>query len=182
MARTELDAEAQHLLVWAVAAALRVYLVERQQVGEPEADLAVAGTASALLAAYDEGERVDAVAFRLASRLARSGRLDDGLVARAMAEGNLPLFLAALAVRSGLDQESVWEIFSAPGGEGAAMILRAAGLARDQAASTLLRLDPDMVEERIDRFDGQDEGEARGLLGLWRADPAYRSAIVRLRQ
>jgi uncharacterized protein (DUF2336 family) len=182
MARTELGAEAQHALVWAVAAALRLYLVERQDVGEPEADRAVAGAATALLAAYDEGERVDAVAMRLAARLARKDRLDDALLARAIAEGNLPLFLAALSVRSGLDQDSVWEIVSAPGGEGAALILRAAGLAREQAASILLRLDPDKVEDRIDRFDSLDESEARSLLSLWQADPAYRDAIARLRQ
>ncbi len=182
MARTELGAEAQHALVWAVAAALRVYLVEQQNVAEPEADQAVAAAAAALLAAYDEGERVDAVALRLAARLDRRGRLDDVLAARAMAEGNLPFFFAALSVRSGLDQESVWEIYSAPGGEGAALILRAAGLAREQAASILLRLDPDKVEDRIDRFDGLDESEARSLLSLWQADPAYRDAIARLRQ
>ncbi|HMJ94035.1 MAG TPA: DUF2336 domain-containing protein [Allosphingosinicella sp.] len=182
MARTELDAEAQHRLVWAVAAALRHYLVHRQYVAEPEADRAVAGAAGALLAAYDEGERVDAVALRLAARLARRGRLDDILVARSAAEGNLPLFLAALSVRSGLDQDSVWEIFSAPGGEGVALILRAAAVARDQAASILLRLDPDRVEEGIDRFDTVDESDARDLLSLWQADPAYRSALARLRQ
>ena len=182
MARTELGAEAQHFLVWAVAAALRVYLVERQDVAEAEADQAVAGAAASLLAAYDEGERVDAVAHRLAAQLARRGRLDDALVSRSVAEGNLPLFLAALSVRTGLDQDSAWEIFSAPGGEGAALILRAAGINREQAASILLRLDPDGVEEGIDRFDAVDEGQARSLLGLWQADPAYRSAIARLRQ
>lgn len=182
MARTELGAEAQHALVWAVAAALRLYLVERQDVGEPEADHAVAGAAAGLLASYDEGERVDAVALRLAARLARKGRLDDGLVSRSVAEGNLPLFLAALSVRSGLDPDSVWEIFSAPGEEGASLVLRAAAVAREQAASILLRLDPDRVEEGIDRFDAVDEAEARSLLGLWQADPAYRDAIARLRQ
>lgn len=182
MARTELGAEAQHMLVWTLAAALRLYLVERQNVAEPEADQAVAGAAAGLLATYDEGERVDSVALRLAARLARRGRLDDSLLARSMTEGNLPLFLAALSVRSGIDADSVWEIFSAPGGEGAALVLRAAGVAHDQAASILLRLDPERVEKGIDRFDSVDEAEARSLLSLWQADPAYRNAIARLRQ
>ena len=182
MARTELGAEAQHSLVWAVSAALRFYLTERQGIGEAQADQAVAGAATSLLASYDEGERVDSIALRLAARLHRRGRLDDAVVSRSIAEGNLPLFLASLSVRSGLDPDSVWEILSAPGGEGASLVLSAAGIAREQAASILLRLDPDKVEERIDRFDAVDEARARSLLSLWQADPAYRSAIARLRQ
>jgi hypothetical protein len=182
MARTELGAETQHALVWAVAAALRLYLVDRQDVDPVAADQAVAAAAGQMLAGYDEGQRVDAIALRLASRLSRHHRLDDALVVRALAEGNLPLFLAGLSVRGGLDPDSVWEVLSAPGGCGAPLLLRAAGIGRAEAGAILLRLDEEAAAERIDRFDAVEEAQARAVLSLWQADPGYRSAIARLSQ
>jgi uncharacterized protein (DUF2336 family) len=182
MARTELGAEAQHALVWTVAAALRFYLVEHQGVDAVEADRAVAAAAGQMLAGYDEGERVDAIALRLAARLARQNRLDDALLVRALAEGSLPLFLAALSVRSGLDPDSVWEVLSAPGGRGAPLLLRAAGVGRGAAGAILLRLDAEGIEKRIDQFDGLDETRASAMLGLWQTDPGYRDAIARISQ
>ena len=182
MARTELGAEMQHALVWTVAAALRLYLVDRQHVDPVAADQAVAAAAGQMLAGYDEGQRVDAIALRLAARLCRHRRLDDALIAQALAEGNLPLFLAGLSVRSGLDPDSVWEVLSAPGGSGAPLLLRAACIGRAEAGAILLRLDEETAAERIDRFDAADEMEARAVLSLWQADPGYRSAIARLSQ
>jgi hypothetical protein len=85
-----------------------------------------------------------------------------------------------LAVRSGLGQDSVWEILSEPAGRGPVLLLRAAGVGRNEAAAILLRLDEDRAEAQLDRFDTIDEAEAAALLSLWRADPGYRAAIARL--
>ncbi len=182
MARSELAAELQHDLVWAVAAALRRYLTVQHKVDASAADRAIADSAGRLLAGYDEGQTVEAMASRLARRLRQAGRLDDDLVARALAEGSLPLFLAALSARCGLGYEAVWEILSAPDGKGPALLLRAAGIGRGQAGAILLRLDGEAVEARLDLFDTIGEAEAIALLGLWRTDPGYRSAIARLAQ
>src|SRR5688572_13811194 len=127
MARNELDAELQHNLVWSVAAALRRYLTERQRIEPAKADVAIAASAGRMLAGYDEGRRVEAMALRLVRMLDRAGRLDDRFIVRALTEGSLPLFLAALAARTGVDPEAAWEIVSAPAGRGAALLLRAAG-------------------------------------------------------
>jgi uncharacterized protein (DUF2336 family) len=180
MARTELGAELQHRIVWAVAAALRQYLTAEQDVDPAAADRAIAASAGGLLAAYDEGRTVDAMAARLVQRLHRAGRLDDVCVARTLAEGGLPLFLAALAVRSGLASDAVWEIVSEPAGRGPALLLRAAGIGRGHAAAILLRLNEERVETQLDLFDTIDEGQAGALLSLWQADPGYRAAIAGL--
>jgi uncharacterized protein (DUF2336 family) len=182
MARTELDAELQHVLVWSVAAALRHYLTERQQISAGKADAAIAGSAGRLLAAYDEGRRVEAMALRLVRMLAKAGRLDDRFIVRALTEGSLPLFLAALAARTGLDFEAVWEILSAPAGRGPALLLRAAGVGRGEAGAILLVLDEEGAEGQLDLFDAGGEAEAAAALGLWQVDPGYRRAIARLAQ
>jgi hypothetical protein len=182
MARNELDAELQHGLVWSVAAALRLYLTDRQQIDPGKADAAIAASAGRLLAAHDEGRRVEAMALRLVRMLDKGGRLDDPFIVRALAEGSLPLFLAALAARTGLDPEAAWEIVSAPAGQGRPLLLRAAGVGRSEAGAILLALDEESAERQFDLFDATGEAEAAAALGLWQVDPGYRQAIARLAQ
>lgn len=178
----ELPAELAHRLAWTIGAALRLYAVERHGVDPVAADTAVAAAVKALLAGHDEGEGIDARCFRLVRRLRETGRLDDDLVARSLAEGSLPLFLAAVAARAGLDSASAWELLSDPAGRGAPLLLRAAGIGRGAAASILLALAADEgdMPRRLDQFDAAGEAEARGLLTLWRTDPGYRAALARL--
>jgi hypothetical protein len=180
LARVELGAELQHRIVWVVAAALRRYLTAEQDVAPVAADRAIAASAARLLAGYDEGGTIDAIALRLARRLHYLARLDDSLTLRSLVEGGLPLFLAALAVRGRLDQEAAWELLSEPSGRGAALLLRAAGIARGEAGAILLQLGGEKVEAQLDTYDLLSGLEAQALLGLWQADPGYRAAVARL--
>jgi hypothetical protein len=182
LASGDLPAEAAHGLAWTVAAALRTYLVARHDVPAAEADGAVTAAASAFLAGYDEGAGADPLARRLALRLEEKGRLGDDLLVRAAAEGALPLLLAGLSLRTGLDLASLWELLPDSGGRGPAIALRAAGVGREAAASILLHLAAreETVAAQLDRFDSLRSDEARDLVLLWRLDPAYRSAVARL--
>jgi uncharacterized protein (DUF2336 family) len=179
-ARTELAAELEHRLVWRVAAALRHYMVERHAVAPAKADEAVVDAAEQLLAAYDEGDSLEARSVRLARRLHEIGRLDDQLVERALGEGVFPLFLAALAVRARLSYASTWEILSAPGGRGAVLALRACGIERASAAAILLNLGDSEaeIEAQVDMFDVTEEAAARQALRLWQVNPGYREALA----
>ena len=182
MARTELTAHTHHFLVWTIAAALRHYMIEQHGLDPSTADEALAGAAGRVLADYDEGETVEALALRLAWRLRDTGRLDDALVARTLLDGSLPLFLAALTMRSGFDVAAAWEIASEPSGRGIALLLRVAGRSRDKAGAILVRMEEDetRLAAQLDLFDLSDEEEAGRQLRLWRIDPAYRAAIARL--
>lgn len=183
IARVELPAELQHGLVWTVAAALRRYLIDRHAIPAPAADEAVAASASELLIGYDEGRSVQALALRLARRLSDTGRLDDQLIVRILSEGGLPLFLASISARTGLDCDAVWEILTGPAGRGAVLLLRAAGIARRESAAILLQLaggGEEAIVPQLDLYDALSDEEARRLVALWRLDPAYRTAIARL--
>jgi len=177
----DLPAEVAHGLAWTVAAALRTYLVSRHGVAPAEADEAVTAAAGAWLRGYDEGAGSDSLARRLALRLQEAGRLDDGLLARAVAEGAVPLFLAGLSLRAGLDLPSLWELL-ADAGRGPALVLRAAGVGREAAASILLSLAEreEAVAGQLDLWEALDPETAQHHVLLWRLDPAYRSAVARL--
>jgi hypothetical protein len=178
--RFDLPAEVQHRLTWRTAASLRHYLVARHDVAPGEADRAVAAAAADWLARYDEGEGIDARALRLARRLDETGRLDDALFARLLAEAGLPLMLAALAARTNLAPADLWPVLADR--HGAPLLLRASGIGRDAAARILLQLGTAEagLADRLGAFDASSAAEADLLLSPWRADPAYRDAIVDL--
>jgi uncharacterized protein (DUF2336 family) len=166
LGEVELPAELQHKLVWMVAAALRHYIVQQHHVAA--VDAAIEETASALIAKHDEGGTLEARAVRLAYRLHATGRLDGDLLARTLAEGMLPLFIAGAAVRCALDYAAAWEVLADPRGRGPALLLRAGGIAREAAAA------------QLDLYDTVDEAAARDVLRLWQADPGYRASVARI--
>lgn len=185
LGRCELSAEMQHALVWKIAAALRRYMIAYHDLPAESADDVLAKAASHLLAGYDEGATLDALCLRLALGLQSDERLDDALLARSLDEAGLPLFIAGLALRTGIDMPSVWEVLSDPDGSGPVLLLRAAGIARGVAGAILLRLQQagyDVAATQLEFFDTVGPAEAANLLRLWQTDAAYRSAIIDLDQ
>jgi uncharacterized protein (DUF2336 family) len=180
--RSDLPADLRHRLVWTVAAALRRYVIERHGLDPAGVDAAIAAAAEAMIPSYDEADGVEARAMRLAGLLPARGRLHDEVTAQAAEEGNLPLLLALLAVRTGFGFEAAWDLLSDASGAGAPLLLRAAGLHRSAAATILFRLSPgdEHAAKALDRFDTLAEGDVGRLLAPWRADPAYRAAIAEL--
>lgn len=184
----DLPAELQHKLVWLVAAALRHYLT--QQHGLRAVDAPIEAAASAMVADYDEGQGLEAVTARLARLLVTAGRLDGHLLARLLGEGTLPVFIAGLGALAGIDQAASWEILSDPRGRGPALLLRAGGMDRDDAAAILLLLNSrgrlfsgaegDAAAEQLELYDSLDASAAADVLRLWQADPAYRASVARL--
>jgi hypothetical protein len=188
LARTELPADLQHRLVWTIAASLRAYMVERHGFAPAAADRALAAAAARLLAGYDEGDTLEARAARLAQVLAHAGRLSDAMIVRAIEEGNLPLFAALLAARTGIAAASIWDIAIDGIVAGAALLMRAAEIDRDAAAQILIRLldrapgaplREAELEGQVNLYDVTAPDEARDALALWRLDPAYRAALAR---
>lgn len=186
--RVELPAELQHKLVWMIAAALRHYIVQHHAVGAVYA--AVQDAATAVIGGYDESAGLEAHAMHLARRLHAEGRLDGAMLARIIGDGVLPFFIAGLSVLCGLDPLAAWEVLSDPRGRGPALLLRAAGLAREDAAAILLVLNTrgpllsgaegEAAASQLELFDTMDEGSACEVLRLWQADPAYRASVARI--
>ena len=188
MGQVELPAELQHKLVWLVAASLRHYIV--QQHGLSAVDGIIEEAAGALVASHDEGTILEAHATRLARRLAGTGRLDGAILVRILSEGMLPLFIAGAASLCGLDYAAAWEVIADPRGRGPAILLRAAGVEREEAATVLLLANShgplvsgaegDATLAQLELYDGLDRASAEEVLRLWRAAPGYRAAVARV--
>jgi uncharacterized protein (DUF2336 family) len=188
LTEAELPAELYHRLVWLVAAALRHYLVQHHRLAG--VDAAIEAAAGDLLAGHDEGESLEGSAARLVRRLDGAGRLDGDFLASTIESGLLPLFLAGLAARCGLDAAAAWEVLADPQGRGPALLVRAAGLERREAARILLALNAkgpvfsgaegDATELQLELYDTLDQPAAEEVLRLWRAHPAYRASVARV--
>jgi hypothetical protein len=161
-----------------------------QQHGVATVDAAIQEAATAVIAGYDEGDSFEARTMRLAQQLNRAGRIDGALLARILAEGGLPFFIAGLGSVCALDYAAAWEVLSDPRGRGPALLLRAAGTSRRDAAAILLTLnfhgrlfsgaEGDATEEQLELFDSIDDSAAHEVLRLWQADPGYRASVAKL--
>lgn len=183
--RTGLPAELHHRLVWWVAAALRRGLTEGDA-AEP-LDRALAEAAQRSLAAHDEGERLEAVASRLAAAIdARPDELG-ALLLESLSDRNLPLFTALLARALMVDYAVARSVVLDPDGERLVLGLRAIGLERStlaQIALLLTEADPRRSEETlpdlVDAAGALDPEEARARLAPLRLHPRYRAALLAL--
>ena len=190
LGQSDLPAELQHRLVWSVAAALRQYMIQRHQIASGAADAAISAAAGEMIATYDEGRTMEACCMRLARLLQAGGRLEGRDLARTLEEGLLPLFVAGIAVRCGLDYPAAWEVLADPQGKGPALLLRSGDIGRPDSATILLTLNTrgrlfsaaegDAVAAQLDLFDSTSLPAAAEVLRLWQVDPGYRAAIARL--
>jgi len=178
----DLPAEVVHWLVWQVSAALRHYLSAEQGMAGGAADAMITEAAGALLAAHDEERGLSAVAAKLAARLGAAGRIDGALLGPLLEGGEVSAFVAALANGGGISGEEAWDIVAEPVHGRLALLLRAAGVTRDEAGELLLHLreDPDAIAAEIDAFDLLDEADVRRAMPSANQSREYRSALARL--
>jgi uncharacterized protein (DUF2336 family) len=190
MGQSDLPAELQHKLVWMVAAALRQYMVQQHGVPSGAADAAISEAASELLGSSDEGQNLEVAAMRLSRALMQAGRLEGADLAAMLEQGQLPLFVAGIAIRCSLDYAAAWELLSDSRGRGPALLLRCGGVDRASAASILLMLNSrgrlfsgdegDAAAAQLDQYEATSEAAACEVLRIWQVDPGYRAAIARL--
>ncbi len=175
-----LPADVQHRLVWRVAAALR-------SGDDAAADRAVAQAALRSLAAYDEGDRPEALAMRLAGAIdARPAEIGP-LLTEALGDRNLQLFAAALAHGLGMDQDQLRAMIVEPEGERLWLALRAVSLDRATIAQVALALseadprrDIEAFADRLDAIAAVTADEAAAALAPFALDRDFRAAVAAL--
>ncbi len=182
----DLPAALARRIVWRVAASLRRALLSRPDIESAQCDRRISAAVAHWLERHDESAAVEARAMLLMHRLHATGAVYDDFIATTLERGRLTLFIAALAVRAGLDYTEVADIIADPARTGLTVLLRAIDMRRPHAAAILLRTNPDMPAETIERwmaaFEALDQGQARDVLRPRHLDPDYRAAIVELHQ
>ena len=175
-----LPADVQHRLVWRVAAALR-------ELDDMAADRAIAQAAVRSLAAYDEGDRPEVLAMRLAAAIdARPAELGP-LLLETLGDRGLQLFAAVLAHALGMDHDQLRAMVVEPEGERLWLALRAVALDRATIAQVALALseadprrDIEAFADRLDAIAAVPADEAAAALAPFALDRDFRAAAAAL--
>lgn len=185
--QTELPAELHHRLVWWVAAGLREPAAEAAEGALDALDRALSEAAQRSLAAYDEGERLEAAAMRFAAAIdARPGELGELLV-ESLGDRRIVLFTALLAHALGVSYAAAREIALDPAGDRLWLAMRALELSREAIAKVgyaLSEADPrrdlESFANTLDVIAAIDADEARKALAPLKLHPDYRAALLAL--
>ena len=180
--RTDLPAELHHRLVWWVAAALR------ERVGEGDAlDRALSEAAQRSLAAYDEGDRLEATAMRFAAAIDAQPQELPGLLVESLADRRLVLFIALLGHALGVTYALARDIVLDSAADRLWLGLRALDLGREPIAQigyALCEADPrrDLEDfaDTLGTITAVGAQVAREALAPLKLHPDYRAAVVAL--
>lgn len=177
----ELPAALHRRLVWWVAAALRP---SADQAPRPNVDRALVAAAERSLAAHDDQERLDALAFRLATAI--EPRADElaGLLIEALDEGHAALFVALLARGVGIDFAEARALVLDPDGDRLWLALRAQDMDRATIARIGLALcdadgrrDIEAFADILDTVAGIPADAASDALAPLSLTAEYRAAL-----
>jgi hypothetical protein len=185
--QAELPADLQHRLVWWVAAALR----QRAQVSEdalPLLDRTLSDAAQRSLAAYDEGDRLEAAALRFAAAIDAQPQELAELLVESLGDQKIVIFTALLAHALRVDYETARELVLDPAGDRLWLALRSLDLGRAPIAQigyALCEADPrrdlESFADLLDELLAIGEAEARAAIEPIRLHPDYRDAVLALR-
>ena len=187
LTHTELPAELHHRLIWWVAAALRERGTEEIEGAVDALDRALSDAAQRSLAAYDEGDRLEAAAMRFAAAIdAQPGELP-GLLVESLGDRRIVLFTALLAHAMGVSYALAREIVLDPEADRLWLAFRALELSRDTIAKSgyaLCEADPrrdlESFADRLDAIASIGAAEARDALAPMKLHPDYRAAVLAL--
>jgi len=147
----DVSAELHHRLIWWIAATIREAIVACE--GDDAAtDRAIVAAAQRSLAAHDEGDRVEAVAMRLAQAIgARADELAPLLI-DCLRDRRLILFIACLGRALDMDYDSTRAIVIEPEGDRLWLALRALDCDRATIARIGLSLADADPRRDLERF------------------------------
>lgn len=180
--RSELPAELHQRLLWRVAAAVREQAPELD--GMADRDRALTEATLRSLVAYDEGDRPEAAAARLAIAIDARAEELPALLVEAVADRRLALFTALLARAAAVDYEQVRHLLLDPSSELLVLLLHAVGLDRRTIARIGVALseadarrDLDGLADAIDWAVSHDRNDARSALAPLALARDFRDAV-----
>jgi hypothetical protein len=185
--QTDLPAELHHRLTWWVAAALRERAAEIRDDALPALDRALSDAAQRSLAAYDEGDRLEAAALRFAATIDAQADELPQLLVESLGDRRIVLFIALLAHALGTSYALARDIVLDPAADRLWLALRALELPRECIAQigyalceADLRRDLERFADTLDTIAGISGDAARRALAPLRLEPHYRAAVLAL--
>jgi uncharacterized protein (DUF2336 family) len=187
LSRPELDRDLAQRMYWWVSAALREHILERFDVAPGAFDDALEETVVNLANAAARSDNEQRKSMQLAERLAAEGAITPDLLVQTLRRGEVSLFEALFAKRTGIRLKLVRRLLFERGGEGLAVACKAIGIEPGIFASIYVlsrkarpfEPPPQRGEvTRLLKFYGDIRQEATELLlRKWQRDPNFLNAV-----
>lgn len=175
----DLPREEATALVHLVCAAIRQDFAA--VVGAGEADRLLSAAAERALASHDFGSALEALNAKLARLLDEEGDLTDELIAAGAMEGEMTFVSQALSRRGGFRGNVALDELLSGDETRLMLLLRAAGVRRDFAASILAGIGDLLgiadAGRAIDSFDRLDDAQVAATRNWLACEPGYRNAV-----
>jgi uncharacterized protein (DUF2336 family) len=184
---------AKKMYFW-VSAALRQYIVETFDVDVTELDDTIESvTTEAVRQIEEEGDTSESSApMVLARRIAEANQVTPQLLLQTLKQGEIPLFEALLAQLSRLRLPLIRRFLFEPGGEGLAIVCKAADIEKSLFASIFLlsrrarpgerAMDPRELSRVLALYDRITPDAANIVVARWRRDRRLLYAIKQVEE
>lgn len=189
--RDDLPGELAYKMYWWVSAALRKRILNDFDIAEDVLDEALEVSAKRAAGQQDEVNGAVIKATQLVGRLDAVGQLTIEFLIRALRQQRINVFVAGLALRSGIAFKTAWRIISDRGFESFIVAAKATGIDRNEATTIVLLLAeaqnpaaarrPEVLNSIIDVYNSISVEKARGVLQVWQRDLGYAAAIDSLK-
>ncbi|MEO0412543.1 MAG: DUF2336 domain-containing protein [Pseudomonadota bacterium] len=187
LSRDDLPAELAYRMYWWVSAALRKRVLNDFDISEDVVDEAIQTSAKRAAGQQDEVNGAISKAMQLVRRLDAVGQLTIDFLIRTLRQQRINVFVAGLALRSGVAFKTAWRIISDRGFESFIVLAKATGIDRNEATVIVLLLAeaqnpaaarrPEVLNSIIDLYNSISTEKARSVLQVWQRDLGYAAAI-----
>lgn len=180
----DLDAQTLDMLAQRVAAVLRSEFAAAH--GSALSDEALGKAVDGLLRRHNPDASTESLTREVVALLDGAGRLDDSLLIRAAAEGELVMLAHGLARRAGVDPVLALDTLTSGRSDHVMALLRMGGASRELAASLIAGsgdiLDFEDSGQAIESFDQLSANDVEAARAWMRSSAGYRAALAKLGQ
>lgn len=185
--RYDLDPDLAKRMYWWVSAALRKHIVEHFDVDPSEIEASIETSVHSLMAEEKAGVALASKPIELAAQLDADGKFTTDMMVQALRQGEVPLFEAMFARRSGLRLRLLRRILFEPGGEALAVVCRAIDIPKTDFATIYMLtrkargraepINPRELTRVLTLYDRLREDAVRAMLSRWQRDAAFLDAM-----
>lgn len=185
--RPDLDPELAKRMYWWVSAALRQHIVEHFDVDPAEIDATIETTVKDLMTSDAAPESSMSKPIELAEHLDKEGKITADLMVKVLRQGEVPLFEAMFARRSGLRLRLLRRLLFEPGGEALAVACKGIDVPKSDFATIFMLtrkarsnsavMNPRELTRVLALYDRVKPEAARAMIVRWQRDSDFLNAV-----
>jgi uncharacterized protein (DUF2336 family) len=185
--RPDLEPELAKRMYWWVSAALRQHIVEHFDIDASELDATIETTVKDLMTTEVVPEISDSKPIELAEHLDKEGKITADLMVKVLRQGEVPLFEAMFARRSGLRLRLLRRLLFEPGGEALAVACKGIEIPKSDFATIFMLtrkarsasgvMNPRELTRVLALYDRVRPEAAHAMIVRWQRDSDFLNAV-----